>query len=199
MRYLVKTTALAAALALTASAGALARGFEAKFEGPVTGSIGAITTKVAEDRVGYEKVRPSRDSDFKIGPRDADRLAADLKESLSERLAKAGALAPQEAGAAYTLDVVILDATPDNPGFTENGQRRNVSAAFSSGRGGAKLEAVLVAADGSAVATFTYDWDEGNDSLTFAPASPWYNAERAFDRFAIRVAKALETGGSAGY
>ncbi len=129
-----------------------------------------------------------------IAPSDAEDLVEDLREELETELAQTGLYAPMVGQPVGTLNVTIEKASPSNPAHTENG--RNLGLDFRSvGRGGATLAAELVSPDGAPVATFTYRWEESTFDLETAPRIGWFGAERAFDRFASRLARELTSNG----
>jgi hypothetical protein len=186
-----RTLAGLAALAIVATpAAAAGYGFDATYAGasvPTVGSIDVVMNpEVIRETHSYSTQRMGVTY---IAPRDAEKLVAELKEELEAGLAKAGAYATASAPTA-TLTVTIESAMPSNPAHTQNGRNANLDFR-SAARGGATLVAELVAADGSKLADFTYRWEESSFDLESSPRIGWYGAERAFDRFAARLATDL--------
>lgn len=184
-----RTLAGLAALAIVAApAAAAGYGFDASYSGSVP-VIGAINVVVNPDLVRETNTVTQRHGVMYIAPSDAEDLAANLKEELEQELGKVNAYAMSGAPVA-TLNVTIETASPSNPAHTVNG--RNAGLDFRSfGRGGATLSAQLVSSSGAPVAEFSYRWEESSFDLETAPRIGWYGAERAFDRFAARLAREL--------
>jgi len=111
----------------------------------------------------------------KYGQRELDFLAEDLRKSVSRRL----------AGDAGRLELVLVDATPNRPTFEELSDRPGLSL-MSYGVGGATIEGVYIAPDGSRVPV-SYRWYE-NDIRWARNRTTWGDAEDAFDKLANRLA-----------
>lgn len=189
-----RITALLAPLAAIMCMGgaAFAKPFDADITGELSAPISSVSVTVNPEIVSQARTFPYRDSQDFIGPRDARILAKLLEEQLQGRLDHAGLLASAEGDdeAGLTLNATILSVRTNNPGFTERGQRANISAAGSVARGEASVEAFLTNADGDVIATFSYSFEE--PSLDeFSPRGPWTTARRVFNTFARRVTTSL--------
>ncbi|MGD2133582.1 MAG: hypothetical protein PVI23_12380 [Maricaulaceae bacterium] len=180
------------ALAAVASGAASAK-FEAAYSGAPLPAIGTLNITMDEEIVGEDRLaarfRFARTE--MIDPADAEDLIERLRAELEDTLSRTGAYTPMDAAPLATLNVTITKASSSNPGFTRNGFRQNVSAAGSTGRGGATIEAQLLQPDGSPIADFSFDWDESQFDLQFQ-RSAWQGAHRAFDRFARQLAEELD-------
>lgn len=113
------------------------------------------------------------------GTRELDRLAGYLTDDLEQ------ALRGIEMMDGTTLEVTILDATPNRPTFQQLRDRTGLSMRSIS-LGGAELEARLVSESGAVLDEFEYSWSSHNLREVYG-ASTWYDARRAFDRFSRRV------------
>lgn len=123
-----------------------------------------------------------REKADEYGAREVERLALELEADVERSLAREGRLAP-EGG---RLDLVLSDAVPNRPTFEQLGRRPGLS--FESyGVGGATIEGEYVAADGTRT-PLRYRWYE-SDIRDAQGATTWTDADRAFDRFARRVAR----------
>lgn len=187
-----RTFAALAAIALFGgSAAAAGYGFTAEFTGDATPPIGAINISVNPDIVGVERLSTSSMRDALVHPRDAEQLIDELRDELEGDLSRTGAYAPMVAAPVATLNVEIVRATPTRPAMTENGRRRNLH--FSSvSVGGAEIKADLIGPDGAAIGHFEYRWDD--DAINQGIAiGEWSGADRAFSRFAARLADELDS------
>ncbi|MBR9824705.1 MAG: hypothetical protein GYB36_02745 [Alphaproteobacteria bacterium] len=136
---------------------------------------------IAEIRFGEDLL----DKADEYGPRELDRLAQSLHEDLSN------ALSEIILADGTVLSARILDATPNRPTFEQLTDRPGLSYTRSYGRGGARLEAELISAQGEVIETYSYSWR--TPRLEDARAtSTWTDAERTFRRFAHRIANDLE-------
>ena len=180
------------ALAAIGSTAASAR-FEANYAAGAAPGIGTLNVAISEEIVGEETLATAHrfNDEEVIDPRDAEDLVAELREELEGALSRIGAYTPTDATPLGTLNVTITKVTSSNPGFTRNGQRQFVSAAGSTGRGGATITAELLDADGAPAARFEFDWDEPSFELA-QQRSAWWGAHRAFDRFARQLANELD-------
>ena len=161
---------LATFLTTTLAATAAAFSVHAAPLGPVADvhvTIGAALQDMADD----------------YGQRDLDRLAVDLRDSVTSALSRdGGGLSP----AGGTLDLVIESATPNRPTMKQMNDKPGLSYE-SFGLGGAKISGVLTTADGRQV-PIRYNWYE-TDIRWSVGASTWMDAENTFDRFARHLAK----------
>ncbi|MFZ5721818.1 MAG: hypothetical protein ACOY5Y_20365 [Pseudomonadota bacterium] len=118
--------------------------------------------------------------DKTYGQREAERLVAELKESVETRLAKTGAYADAR------IELTLLDVKPNRPTFKQLTDTPGLSMQ-SFGIGGAAIEGRIVAADG-AVTPVAYSWYESDIRDAYANWT-WSDAEWTFDRFAGRLAR----------
>lgn len=186
--------ALASAAALAAPAFAVGYGFDAEYAGGPIPTIGTLTVSVNPDIVrdpSEAAIRTTHGAQF-IAPKDAEDLVDELRSELEGELSRTGRYAPMVAGPVGTLVVTIEEASPSNPAHTRMGIARNLDFR-SSGRGGATLSAELLGPDGAKVADFTYRWEESTFEVAQTARIGWWGAERAFDRFASRLSRELET------
>lgn len=116
------------------------------------------------------------------GVREVDELAADLQEDVERALAKAGGLAP-EGG---RLELVLVDAKPNRPTMQQMSNKPGLSMQ-SFGIGGATIEGRAVFPDGTST-PISYKWYE-SDIRQAIPSTTWSDAQRTFDRFALRLAR----------
>lgn len=112
------------------------------------------------------------------GQRELDYLARDLQSSVETRLARAGQTGRYE--------LVIVDAKPNRPTFEQLGDRPGLSPQ-SFGIGGATVEGLHIAADGSRT-PIRYKWYESDITWT-QHTSTWGDAETAFNKLGSRLAK----------
>lgn len=158
---LLTTTLAAAAAAVTVQAAPL---------GPV-----------ADVRVTIGPALQDKADDY--GQRELDRLAVDLRESVTSALTRDGGGLSPSGG---TLDLVIESATPNRPTMQQMNARPGLSYE-SFGLGGAKISGVLTTADGRKVPV-SYKWFE-TDIRWSVGAGTWTDAETTFDRFARHLVK----------
>lgn len=187
------TASLAAIALLAFAASACATGdrltttSEARLAEPIATIAVEVDPEIIETRSGLLSARRSGDVSY-VGPRDAEELAADLKEAIEEAFAAQGlALAPQ--GAALTAR--ITRATPNNPEFTQVGQRMNLRAG-SFARGGATIEAEITDSAGAPAGSYRYSYFD-RTAQVIPTAGVWTDANRAFDRFARSLVDELRS------
>lgn len=116
------------------------------------------------------------------GMRDVDRLAAELQEDVERALNKSGGLT-QDGG---RLELVLMDAKPNRPTMKQMSDKPGLSMQ-SFGVGGATIEGRAVFPDGQVVPV-SYKWYE-TDIRQAVPSTTWSDAQRTFDRFALKVAR----------
>lgn len=116
------------------------------------------------------------------GVRDVDRLAAELQEEVEHALSRSGGLTADGG----RLELVLVDAKPNRPTFKQMSDRPGLSMQ-SFGIGGAKIEGRAVYADGTTVPV-SYKWYETDIRLS-QPSTTWSDAQRTFDRFALKLAR----------
>ena len=110
------------------------------------------------------------------GERELGYLARHTRESLEREL---GA---QLGQGGYTLQVTILDATPNRPTMEQMADRPGLSNRSIS-IGGARLEGVLYAPGGEVVESYEYAWRSHNIEQVLGYGQ-WTDARRAITRFA---------------
>jgi hypothetical protein len=153
-------------------------GLEAEYFGPFSGPI-ALADIVISDTLA------NRASE--LGERDIELLENALRNDVERELAEANL-----AGTGgQVLTVVLEDATPNRPTFTQQGQSQRAPVAASLGIGGAKVSATLTTPNGEIIARFRYSY--GTPDVRFViPGIEWADALRTFDRFATRLRASLE-------
>ena len=115
------------------------------------------------------------------GQRELDFLAQDLRASVESRIARSNAFAP-----GGQLELVIVDARPNRPTYHQLGKRPDLTM-LSFGNGGASVEGVYVAPDGSRIPV-SYKWYGSN--IAWAQSNTtWTDALETFDRMGERLAK----------
>lgn len=186
----MRAVVLSAAAALTLGAPALAKmGFEESYSGQALPTVGAIEVSFNEEIVGVEHGAPRTSGDMLVHPEDVADLSDHLRARLEDELTERGVYAPMVAAPVATLRATVVDVDPSNPGWTENGQRRWVSAR-SWGLGEAKIEAELIGPAGEVLATYSYNWREAQPPYLHMKGG-WEGAERAFSRFSTKVATSI--------
>ncbi len=121
--------------------------------------------------------------DKTYGVREAERLTADLRQSIGSALAKTGA----HDGA--RIELVLTDVKPNRPTFKQMRDTPGLSMQ-SFGIGGAAIEGRIVAADGQEQPV-KYSWYETDIRQAYGNWI-WHDAEWTFDRFARRLARGQE-------
>lgn len=116
----------------------------------------------------------------RLGRRDIDDLADDLRRAVERELERSGALAGAE------VRLVLADAKPNRPTLQQLSDRPGLDPIRSISIGGADIEGEVVLADGS-VRPVSYDWYSSSLSEVRG-YSTWQDADRTFDRFARRLA-----------
>jgi hypothetical protein len=135
---------------------------------------------VAIGEIGFGQALLDKADEY--GQRELDYLAREMREDLERELA--GMLG--ENG--LTLQVTILDATPNRPTMQQMGAHGLHHSSISIG--GASLEAELVDAGGNTLETFSYSW-RSYDIRNVVGYSRWTDARRAMNRFASDVGESL--------
>ena len=153
-------------------------GLEAEYFSPFSGPITLADVVVSETLAARAS---------ELGERDIDLLKNALRNDVQRELAE-GSLA---GTGGQVLTIVLEDATPNRPTFTQQGQSQRAPVAASLGIGGAKVSATLATPDGEIIARFRYRY--GTPDVRFViPGIEWADALRAFDRFATRLRASLE-------
>ena len=113
------------------------------------------------------------------GAREIEEIRQDLQHQVESAVRKSSTPVTH-------VDVVLEDATPNRPTFTQLG--RNVGLSMESvGVGGAKMSGVVHTADGRQL-PFRYGWYE-TDIKNEIGSVTWSDAYRAFGMLAHRVAR----------
>ncbi len=147
----------------------------AMFAGPALAAPQVATVRVS---IGPDLAKKTQTMDA----REFDYLTRELKRSVESRLDRSGALDPQGG----ELDLVIEDARPNRPTLREMSAKLGLSYQ-SFGVGGARVSGEYRAASGARTPV-TYSWYE-TDIRWAQYNSTWSDADEAFDRLAVRLAK----------
>jgi hypothetical protein len=110
-----------------------------------------------------------------LGVREVDELAQQLRTTVEKQVAKN----PAYDGA--RIELVLADAKPNHPTFKQLGDQPGLSYE-SFGVGGAKIEGVMIAANG-AVTPINYKYYE-SDIRWALRGCTWADAQNTFQRFA---------------
>lgn len=156
-------------LSIAALAGMAATAVQAAPVGPVSEIAIAIGPEL-------------QDKADKYGEREFAVLSRELRQSVERSLRRAGALSPSGGG---RLELVIADAKPNRPTLEQLSDRPGLSL-LSHGIGGAEVEGAYIAPDGTTT-PLRYSWYEGDIRWSW-PSTTWADAEKAFDKFARRLA-----------
>jgi len=118
--------------------------------------------------------------DKKYGQKEFAYLSADLQRSIERHTG----VSPD----GDRLEVTITDLRPNHPTFKELGDRPGLSSQSVS-IGGAKLEGVRIAADGTRTPVNYERYDSDiRDSYLYG-ITPWATAQNAFNGFARKLAR----------
>ena len=151
-------------------------------------ALGAVVASPAMAAPEVSAVRVSIGPDLAkktqvMDRREFDYLTRELKRSVKKTLDRSGALA--DGG---ELDLVIEDARPNRPTMREMSAKPGLSYQ-SFGVGGARVSGEYRAASGTRTPV-DYSWYE-TDIRWAEYGSTWSDADKAFDRLAVRLAKDL--------
>ncbi|MDG2527139.1 hypothetical protein [Caulobacter endophyticus] len=116
----------------------------------------------------------------KLGAREFDYLARDLKRTVERRLTRSGGL----TASGGRLNLVIDDATPNRPTPAQLTSKPGLSME-SFGNGGARISGEYVTADGVST-PIRYHWYE-QDIWQAQYRATWTDANIAFDQLARRI------------
>ena len=116
------------------------------------------------------------------GVREGEMLSKEIVEDIEEAFTKRGV-------EAVRVTVIIEDAKPNRPTFEQLSARPGLDPIRSVSLGGMDLSGTVFDAEGEVVAEVQYDWFE-NDIRNARAVSTWWDARRASDRFARRLAEA---------
>ncbi|WP_425999841.1 hypothetical protein [Caulobacter sp. DWR1-3-2b1] len=149
-------------------------------------ALGAVVASPAMAAPEVSAVRVSIGPDLAkktqvMDRREFDYLTRELKRSVEKTLDRSGALA--DGG---ELDLVIEDARPNRPTMREMSAKPGLSYQ-SFGVGGARVSGEYRAASGARTPV-DYSWYE-TDIRWAEYGSTWSDADKAFDRLAVRLAK----------
>lgn len=140
---------------------------------------------LAQDRVAIADIQfgpQLAEKADEYGQRELDYLARELREDLERELASV--LGPN----GLTLEVTILDATPNRPTMEQAASRGLHHSSISIG--GASLEARLVSQSGETLESFEYSW-RSHSIRDVVGYGQWTDARRAMRRFADDVGEGL--------
>lgn len=137
----------------------------------------AVSAQVSDVHVvlGPEVVKQALD----LGQRDLDRLTAELETTVERAVARSG----RSHGG--RLELTLTDVRPSRPTFEQMARRPGLSM-DSVSNGGAALEGVEIAADGTR-RPVRFSWYE-NDIRWAGARATWSDTHRAFDIFARQYA-----------
>ncbi len=182
------------ALASTAYAGS-----SHKFDSSISQVISTpvkVEVVVAEDlayradNMPKKRIRGSFNDAFgnhgHLGERDIEKLAERLERKITDRLKREGVAV--DANAATTLRLVLTDARPNRPTFSQLGEQPGLSYRSVS-IGGASFEGELVSGS-EVLGDIEYAWYD-TDIRDAQFSGTWGDANRAIDRFAKKTAKSL--------
>lgn len=115
--------------------------------------------------------------------RDVEQMKAVLHKKVMRQLTKAGTINPN----GVQLKLTLTDLKPNRPTMAQFRDKPGLS--FQSiAIGGASIEGQIIAADGTEIGTVSFTWQESWIDQVQG-ATVWYDARRAFDRFARRFAR----------
>jgi hypothetical protein len=155
---------LAAVAALAAAAGPATANSRQNQEPRVTVALGGELTREAS----------------KLGEREVQRQVDRLTEAVSRELARSNAYPGAE------VRLVLTDLEPNRPTMQQTIDTPGLSQFHSRSIGGAAIEGELVTADGERV---PLRFSRYSTSLADVRGhSTWFDADRAFDQFADRLA-----------
>jgi hypothetical protein len=123
-----------------------------------------------------------------IGVREGDILRRDAERAVAAALARRGVALD---GAGGTIEIVIVDATPNRPTLEQLSDEPGLDYMRSISIGGAELRAVLRDAEGNVLTEVEHrSYNHSiTDASNFSPTT-WSEARRAIRRFANKVADA---------
>lgn len=122
-----------------------------------------------------------------LGAREGARLQLQVAERVDAALARVGA--ELAAAGEMTLEITILDATPNRPTMQQLSARPGLDFGRSISTGGASLHGVLRGAGGQILAEIDHSYHTPTLQYVFA-SGQWTDADRAIRRFADKVADA---------
>lgn len=116
------------------------------------------------------------------GLREADYLTKSVVTDINQELAKRGVDVSR-------IDITIVDAKPTKPTFKQLGDRPGLDYGGSVSRGGMDMNATAYDAGGNVINDLDYDWYAVD--IRDAGPTTWYDAKRASERFARKLADKL--------
>lgn len=123
-----------------------------------------------------------------LGAREGERLQADLTNAVTRELTARGASMGQGG---ITIELSIIDADPNRPTWQQLTDRPGLDMMRSISIGGAELRAILRGADGQVISEINHRrYNHSIEDISVQAATTWSEAQRAFRRFAQRVADA---------
>lgn len=126
--------------------------------------------------------------DAELGAREGRVLQRAVVDAVSRELAERGATLSE--GAPVTVEISIIDATPNRPTMQQLVDTPGLDAINSVSIGGAELRAVLRGADGQTLSEVTHRRYNYNLTDVSGAATTWTEARRAIRQFANKVADA---------
>lgn len=124
------------------------------------------------------------DEDY--GAREIPYLQRALQRRVERQLVRAGADLNDLSGS--SLRITLLEAKPSRLTFAQQSQRNTLDYTLSRSLGGADIRAELLDTSGAVIDTMDFSWYEFDFGFSQA-STPWFDAERAFDLFAIKLRK----------
>lgn len=147
----------------------------------------ASAQPVAVGEVGFSS-QFERSLDLKLGRREGGYLQDQVDHALRRALARAGLSV--DANAPVTIETTIVDAEPNHPTFKQLGDHVGLSMIDSISVGGAELHALIRGRDGQVLAEVSHR-EYSNSLADVLPfATEWFDANRAIQQFAVKVARA---------
>jgi hypothetical protein len=145
-------------------------------------ALAAVVAGVAHAQtVNVQVADPMRRDDMVFGRHELDRQADRLGEIVERALKRQGGF----EGAVVNL--VLVDVRPNRPTYEQIARRPGLDPHRSVSIGGAEIRGEIVMADGSVRAIRPFDW-YSHSVAEVQGYTTWYDAERAYARFASGVA-----------
>lgn len=118
------------------------------------------------------------------GEREAEVLIEKLESKVRRELENSDA-------SVDSIALTIVNAAPNRPTFNQMSERPGLDPIRSISLGGAKITGVAYDAAGTEIVDYTYRWFS-RDLNQVIGASVWWDANRAFSRFADRFVDKIE-------
>jgi len=147
-------------------------------EAASTVRIASVMVQASEDVTSEAKMYDSR---------DVENLSGVLRKKVELYLTKKDLMAAD----GLQLVITITDLKPNRPTLAQYRSKPGIDFR-SIALGGASLDAKFITPDGTEVGSAFFKWEESwIDQVS--GASTWYDARKAFDRFARRLSRDLAT------